>query len=131
MFTEVLLHLVTQFDWTMVKKCARYNIGLRRIITDDGSFLLHMLFTIAVISAGIYLRLNPLQWTAVGLLSSFFLFTGFYRSAARLLTVYDDSISLDQAVRIKAMSNVLVTFTAGITFFSFLIIFMPKINQLL
>jgi hypothetical protein len=115
----------------MVKKCARYNIGLRRITTDDGSFLLHMLFTIAVISAGILLRLNVLQWTAVGLLSSVFLFTGFYRSAARLLTVYDDSISLNQAVRIKAMSNILVTFTAGITFFSYLIIFMPKINQLL
>ena len=115
----------------MVKKCARYNIGLRRIAIDDGGFLLQMLFTIAVISAGIYLRLNVLQWTAVGLLSSFFLLTGFYRSAAHLLTSYDDSITWNQAVRIKAMSNIVVAFTAGITFFSYLMIFMPKINQLL
>ena len=115
----------------MVKKCASNNIGLRKIATDDGWFLLQMLFTIVVISAGIFLRLNMLQWTAVGLLSSAFLFTGFYRSAARLLTIYDDSISFDQAVRIKAMSNIVVAFTAGITFFSYLMIFMPKINQLL
>ena len=115
----------------MVKKCARFNIGLRRIATDDGSFLLQVLFTLAVISAGIFLQLNMLQWTVVALLSSFFLFTGFYRSAARLLTIYDNSISFDQAVRIKAMSNIVVAFTAGITFFSYLMIFMPKINQLL
>ena len=115
----------------MVKKCARYNIGLRRITTDDGSFLLHMLFTIAVISAGIFLRLSMSQWAIVAVLSSVLLLTGFYRSAAHVLTIYDDSISLNQAVRIKAMSNILVTFTAGITFFSYLMIFMPKINQLL
>ncbi|MCK5694043.1 MAG: hypothetical protein KAI08_14365 [Bacteroidales bacterium] len=115
----------------MVKKCARYNIGLRRITTDDGSFLLHMLFTIAVISAGIIFRLNVLQWAVVGVLSSVLLFTGFYRSAAHVLTIYDESISLNQAVRIKAISNVLVTFTAGFTFFTYLMIFMPKINQLL
>jgi len=115
----------------MVKKCAHYNIGFRRIATDDGSFLLQLFFTIAVISAGIYLQLNVLQWALVAVLSSVFLFTGFYRSAAHLLTSYDDSITWDQAVRIKAMSNILVTITAGFTFFSFLIIFVPKINQLL
>jgi len=115
----------------MVKKCARYNIGLRRIATDDGSILLQMLMTIAVVSAGIFLQLNVLQWTIVALLTTVFLFTGFYRSAAHLLTSYDDSITLDQAVRIKAMSNILVTITAGITFFSYLLVFIPKINQLL
>jgi diacylglycerol kinase len=115
----------------MVKKCARYNIGIRRIATDDGSILLQLLFTIAVISAGIFLQINVLQWTAVALLSSFFLFTGFYRSAIHLVAIYDDSITRDQAIRIKAMSNLVVTFTAGITIFSFLMIFMPKINQLL
>ena len=115
----------------MVKKCARFDIGVRRIATDDGSFLIQLLFTIVVISAGMFLQLNVLQWLVVAILSSLFLFTGFYRSAAHLLASYDDSITGDQAVRIKAMSNIVVTFTAGVTFFSFLIIFMPKINQLL
>ena len=115
----------------MVKKCAHYNIGIRRIATDDGSFLLQLLFTIAVISAGVLLQLNVLQWVVVAILSFIFLSTGFYRSAAHLLTSYDDSITWDQAVRIKAMSNIVVTFTAGITIFSFLMIFVPKINQLL
>lgn len=115
----------------MVKKCARHNIGVRRIATDDGSFVLQLLFTIIVISSGIFLQLNALQWTVVAVLSISLLTTGFYRSAAHLLTSYDDNISLDQGVRIKALSNIVVTFTAGITFFSFLMIFIPKINQLL
>lgn len=128
---EELLHLVTLYMWTMVKKCARHNIGIRRIATDDGGFLLQLLFTIAVISVGIFVQLNFLQWSIVALLSSVFLFIGFYRSAAHLLTIHDDSISINQGIRIKAMSNLLVTLTAGITFFTYLMIFMPKINELL
>ncbi len=115
----------------MVKKCARHNIGIRRIATDDGSFLFQLLFTITVILAGIYLNLNALQWLIVAILSFMLLTSGFYRSAVHLLATYDDSISSDQAVRIKALSNIVVTFTAGLTFFSFLMIFVPKINQIL
>lgn len=115
----------------MVKKCARHNIGLGRIATKDGGFLLQVLFTISVISAGIFLQLNIIQWGMVALLSMVFLFTGFYRNAAHLVATYDDSLSWGQATRIKAMSNIIVTFTAGFTFFAFLILFMPKINQLI
>ena len=115
----------------MVKKCARYNIGIKRIATDDGSVLLQLLLTVAVVTAAIYLQLNVLQWIYVGILTSFFLFTGVYRSAAHLLACYDDEITLDQAVRIKAMSNIIVLFTAGFTLFSYLLIFMPKINVLI
>jgi len=114
----------------MVKKCARYNIGFRKIATGDGSFLLQLLFTALVVVAGIYLKLNALQWITVTLLASFFLFTGIYRSVAHLLINHDDSISLDRAIRIKAMSNILLVFAAGFTFFSYLIIFVPKIYQL-
>jgi hypothetical protein len=115
----------------MVKKCNRHNIGLRRIATDDGGFMIQLLFTAMVITAGILLQLNVLQWIFVAMLSSALLFTGFYRSATHLLSIYDDSISLDQAVRIKAMGNLLLTFTAGVSFFTYLMMFMPKINQLL
>ena len=115
----------------MVKKCARHNIGLRRIATEDGSFLLQLLFILAVVSAGIFLRLNVVQWTIVALVSFGLLTSGFYRSAAHLLTNHDDSITWDQSVRIRAMSNIIVTFTAGITFFSCLMIFVPKITELL
>ena len=115
----------------MVKKCARYNIGLRKIFTDDGGILLQVLFTAAVVSAGIFLKLNILQWTIVSLLSVALLAMGLYRGAANLLTLYDQSISLDQGIRIRAMGNILVAFTAGISFFTYLIIFMPKINSLI
>ena len=115
----------------MVKKCARYNIGFKKIATDDGSVLLQLFLTVAVVSAGIYLHLNVLQWMFVAVLTSIFVFTGIYRSAAHLLTNYDDDITLDQAVRIKALSNIIVMVTAGFTLFSYLIIFVPKINTLL
>lgn len=115
----------------MVKKCARYNIGFRRIATDDGSVIFQLFLALAVVSAGIYLKLNVLQWIFVVLLTSVFLIVGFYRSAAHLLTFYDDDISLDQAVRIKALSNIIVIVTAGFTMFSYLLIFMPKINVLI
>ena len=115
----------------MVKKCARHNIGLRKIFTDDGGLLLQLLFTVAVISAGIFLKLNILQWAIISILSLALLTMGLYRSAAKLLTLYDQEISLDQGIRIRAMGNVLVAFTTGIAFFTYLIIFMPKINTLI
>jgi len=115
----------------MVKKCAQHNIGLGRIAMEDRTFLLQVLLTIVVISAGILFQLNVIQWGLVVLLSAGFLVTGFYRNAAHLVAIYDDSITWGQAVRIRALSNIIVIFTAGFTFFSFLMIFMPKINQLL
>lgn len=115
----------------MVKRCARHKIGLRKIFADDRGIILPLLFTVAVISAGIFLKLNILQWTIVSVLSLALLTMGMYRSAANLLTIYDQTISLDQGVRIRAMGNVLLAFTTGISFFAYLIIFMPKINTLL
>jgi len=115
----------------MVKKCVRYNIGFKRIATEDGSVLMLLFLSLAVVTAGVYLQLNLLQWIFVGLLTIVFLFTGVYRSAAHVLTIYDEEITRDQAIRIKAMSNILVMLTAGFTLFSYLIIFMPKINVLI
>ena len=115
----------------MVKKCARHNIGLRRIATEEGGFMFQLLLTVIVILSGIFFQLNVVQWTLVALLSTVFLLTGFYRNAAHLVAIYDDTITWGQAKRIKAMSNIIVIFTAGFTFFSYLMIFMPKVNQLL
>ena len=115
----------------MVKRCASHNIGFRRIAIDDGGLLLQLLFIIAVISAGLFVELNLIQWTIVASLSTIFISIGICRSAANQLIIHDRSISSGQAVRIKALSNILMAFTAGISFFTYLIIFMPKINQLL
>jgi len=115
----------------MVKKCSHYNIGLLKIAADKGSFLIQLFFTLAVVSAGILLQLNLIQWGIVALSSFIFLTIGFYRSAAHLLTRFDLTMSIDQAVRLKAMSNFMLTVTAAFSFFIYLMIFMPKINQLL
>ena len=115
----------------MVKRCVKHKIGLRKIFADDGGVILPLLFTILVISAGIFLKLNFLQWTIVSILSVALLVMGMYRSAANLLTIYDQDISLDQGIRIRAMGNFLVAFATGVSFFTYLIIFMPKINSLI
>ena len=115
----------------MVKKCARYNIGLGKIATDKSGFLVLVLFTLIVVSAGILVELNLVQWGIVALSSFVFLSIGFYRSAAHILTRFDLTMSIGQAVRLKVMSNFMLTVTAGISFFTYLIVFMPKINQLL
>ena len=93
--------------------------------------MFQLLLTVIVILSGIFFQLNVVQWTLVALLSTVFLLTGFYRNAAHLVAIYDDTITGGQAKRIKAMSNIIVIFTAGFTFFSYLMIFMPKVNQLL
>jgi len=115
----------------MVKKCARYNIGLGKIATDKSGFLILVFFTLILVSAGILVELNVIQWGIVALSSFIFLSTGFYRSAAHILTRFDLTMSVGQAVRLKAMSNFMLTITAGISFFTCLIVFMPNINQLL
>ena len=115
----------------MVKKCARYNIGLGKIATDKSGFLILVFFTLIVVSAGVLVELNLVQWGIVALSSFIFLSTGFYRSAAHILTRFDLTMSISQAARLKVMSNFMLTITAGISFFTYLIVFMPKINQLL
>ena len=115
----------------MVKKCVSHNIGVRKIATDNGGIIILFFFTATVILAGIFLQLNALQWTIIALLSIISLSIGIYRSAANLLISHDQSISSGQAVRIRALSNMLMAFAAGISFFTYLMIFMPKINQLL
>ena len=115
----------------MVKKCSSHNIGFRKIITDDGGFFLQLLFTVAVVSVGIFVDLNVLQWTTVTFLTLVFLSVGIYRSAANLVISHDDTITFDQAIRLRAMSNMLLAFSAGVSFFTYLLIFIPKINQLI
>ncbi len=115
----------------MVKKCATYNIGIRKLFTKDGSLGLMLLLTMGIVFMGIFLNLSGLQWVIVGIVTAILLSIGIYRSAAILLLNHDHSISSGQAIRIRAMSNFLMLITAGISFFAYLIIFMPKINQLL
>ena len=115
----------------MVRKCASHNIGFGKIATEDGGFLLQLLFSVAVISIGIFVELNVLQWTTVLVLTLIFLFIGIYRSATNLVISHDNTITFDQAHRLKAMSNMLLAFMTGVSFFTYLLIFIPKINQLL
>ena len=72
-----------------------------------------------------------MQWLLVVLVTLLFLVAGVCRTAAILQVKNDASLSAFQIARIKALGNILVTVTAGISLFTYLLIFVPKIIQLL
>lgn len=104
--------------------------GLRKIFVSDPSVTIQLLLTILVVSGGIVLQLNAIQWVLVLTVTSLFVVAGIFRGAALLQVKSDSSISSFQASRIKCMGNILLTITAGISLFTYMMVFIPKIVQL-
>ena len=105
--------------------------GLRKVFTNDPELHVQLFFTIPIVAGGIILHLNAVQWILVVLVTALFLVAGVCRTAAMLQTKNDASLSPFQVTRIKAMGNTLLTLTAGISLFTYLLVFVPKIIQLL
>lgn len=105
--------------------------GLRKVFFRDVELHIQLFATIPIVAGGIILQLNVVQWILVILVTALFLVAGVCRSAAMLQVKNDHSLSTNQVNRIKAMGNTLVTLTAGISFFTYLLIYVPKIIQLL
>ena len=105
--------------------------GLRKVFLSDLELHLQLFSVIPIVAGGIILQLNAIQWFLVILVTALFLVAGICRTAARLQIRNDNSLSSFQVTRIKAMGNMLVTITAGISFFTYLLVFAPKIIQLL
>jgi diacylglycerol kinase len=105
--------------------------GLRKVFFSDLELHIQLFAVIPIVAGGIILHLNVVQWILVILVTALFLVAGICRSAAFLQVKNDLSLSTNQVNRIKAMGNTLVTLTAGISFFTYLLIYVPKIIQLL
>lgn len=105
--------------------------GLRKVFFSDLELHIQLFAVLPIVAGGIILHLNMVQWILVILVTGLFLAAGICRSAAMLQVKNDLSLSTNQVNRIKAMGNTLVTLTAGISFFTYLLIFVPKIIQLL
>jgi hypothetical protein len=106
--------------------------GLRKVFFNDLELHLQLFAVIPIVAGGIILQLNVVQWFLVILVTALFLAAGVCRTAAMLQIRQDDvSLSPVQVTRIRALGNTLVTITAGISFFTYLLIFVPKIIQLL
>lgn len=105
--------------------------GIRKVFHSDPAPGLQLLLLVVIVSAGIVLQLNALQWTLISIVSLVFLVTGIFRTAALLQIQQEPMLSPFQASRIKWMGNGLVSISAGISLLTYLLIFIPKITQLL
>lgn len=105
--------------------------GLRKLVTTDPGLILQLLFIIPVFIGGIVLHLNAIQWVLVLFVTLMFLVAGIFRGAALQQIKHDSSLSDYQISRIKCMGNALVTITAGISLFTYMMVFIPRITLLL
>lgn len=101
--------------------------GLRRVLVSDPGLIAQLLGSIVIIGGGILLNLNTVQWVLTLLATLLFLAAGIFRGAALLQVKRDPSLSRFHVQRIKCMGNALVTITAGLSLFTYLMIFVPRI----
>ena len=105
--------------------------GLRKVFSSDPGIALQLLVTGAVIAAGSILHMNVVQWILVSLVTLMFNAAGIFRTAAILQINHDPSYTPFQASRIRFMGNALLTITAGLSLFTYLMVFIPKISMMM
>ncbi len=105
--------------------------GLKKVFTNDPGLYLQLFLTIPIIAGGIALHLNVIQWVLILIVTLLFFAAGIFRRAALLQIKNSASFSEFQITRIKSMGNALVMLTAGISMLTYLLVFVPRITQLL
>jgi diacylglycerol kinase len=105
--------------------------SLQTVFFMDPELQVQLFFIIPVIAGGIILNLSAIQWFLVILVSALFIGAGICRTASMLQVKRDPSLTPFHVTRIKAMGNALLTITAGISLFTYLLVFVPKIIELL
>jgi diacylglycerol kinase len=107
------------------------GLGLRKLLTTDPALTAQILLVIPLIAGGVALGLNAIQWILVSVVTLVFLMAGVFRGAALQQVRRDDSLSSFQVSRIKCMGNALITITAGLSLLTYLMVFVPRIIQIL
>jgi len=123
-----------QLDYTLqARSSTLQNVlgGLRKVFISDPALTLQLALTIPVIVAGIVLQMNAVQWMLIIFVTLLFLVAGIFRTAALLQIDRNTSLSSFQASRIKSMGTAIVVITAGLSLFTYLMVFVPKIITLL
>ena len=92
---------------------------------------MQLLLTIPVVAAGIALHMNAVQWIVIVFVTLLFLVAGIFRTAALLQINHDRSLTRFQISRIKSMGNAIVAVTAGLSLLTYMVVFVPKISQLI
>jgi diacylglycerol kinase len=107
------------------------TVGLRKVFTSDPGLTLQLFLVIPIVAAGMVLHISMLQWFLVIFSTLIFLVAGVFRTAAILQTVSDTSLSAFQVSRIRAMGNALVVIASSVSLLTYLLVFIPRIIQLL
>jgi len=105
--------------------------SLQTVFFKDPELHVQLFFIIPVIAGGIILNLSAIQWFLVLFVSALFIGAGICRTASMLQVKKDPSLTPFHVTRIKAMGNALLTIPAGISLFTYLLVFVPKIIDLL
>ncbi len=105
--------------------------ALRKVFVFDPGLTAQLMLTIPIIAGGIVLHLNAVQWLLVIFVTLLFLVAGIFRTAAMLQMRQDSSITPFHATRIRLMGNSLVVITAGLSLFTYLLVFIPRILVML
>jgi hypothetical protein len=105
--------------------------ALKKIFAADYGLLLQFLLIIPLVGASVVFHLNIIQWVLVLAVTLLFLICGVFRTASLLQIKRDPSLSAFQISRIKCMGNAIITVTAGLSLFTYMMVFIPKILPLI
>jgi diacylglycerol kinase len=105
--------------------------AIRKICSSDPGLVIQMILIIPVIAGGIVLQMNTIQWLLISFVTLIFIIAGFCRTAALLQINHDPSLTTFQVTRIRCMGNAIVTVTGGLSLITYLLVFVPKITQLI
>ena len=101
--------------------------GLKKVFLADTGLVVQVIMTVPIVFAGIALNINAVQWVLVVFVTLLFLLAGIFRTAALLQARQDTSLSPFHVSRIRCMGTFGVVLTSGISLFTYMMVFVPKI----
>jgi hypothetical protein len=107
----------------------RRESALKKIFAADYGLVFQTAAIIPIVGASIVIQLNIIQWVLVLSVTLLFLICGVFRTASLLQIKRDRSLNAFQVSRIKCMGNALITITAALSLFTYMMVFIPAIAR--
>lgn len=105
--------------------------GLKILFKEEHNARIHLVITIAVIAAGIFFRISPIEWIVVCALISLVLAMEIVNSAIENLCDYVNPKHSESIKKTKDLAAAAVLIVAIASATAGFILFMPKLSQLL
>lgn len=105
--------------------------GLQQVFAGDPGLNLQLFLTLPLTAGGIALHLTALQWILTGTVTFLFLVAGVFRRASLIQIDRESSLNSFQKSRIRCMGNAIVAIAGGLSFFTYLMVFVPRITSLI